>query len=150
MFSLKELLVVATVGVVYCISASAQGLPPDIPLPPNLQLTKPADELPPKLKAFAGKWVGSWDGIVGHVLVVEEISSPDRVVVIYAYGKAESRNIWKPAWFRVVGKFSGETLELRLGNGAFVTYSLSGDNQIRGTWELSPWINRISMTRVPE
>ena len=128
----------------------AQNLPSNVPLPATLQIAKPADDLPAKVKAFTGKWVGSWGGVLDHVLVVEQIASLDQVVVVYAHGTAQNWNIWKPAWFRPMARFNSETLELRPRNGAFITYTLSSDDELRGTYELGSIISRITMKRVKE
>jgi hypothetical protein len=145
-----ESFVAAAIASVFASVSLAQTLPSNVPLPPNLQLIKPAENLPPKLKVFAGKWVGSWDGILDHVLIVEEISFPDRVVAIYAHATAPNWNIWKPGWFRPRANFAGETLELRPRNGAYITYTLTSDDELRGTYELSQIRSRVTMKRVRE
>ena len=66
----------------------AQTLPRNVPLPPDLQLHLPNDTLPPEVKGFVGKWVGTWDGILDHVLIVEDSASAEQVSVVYAFGLA--------------------------------------------------------------
>jgi hypothetical protein len=130
-------------------SLFAQALPSNVPLPGNVLVMKPAEDLPPDVKAFSGKWVGSWDGVLDHVLVVEEISSLDRVRTVYAFGTAETWSIWEPGFFRPIGKVTPGTLVINV-RGATVTYSLHSPDELRGTHERQGRFNRITMKRVKE
>ena len=59
----------------------------DVPLPANVEITPPAAVVPPALAAFTGRWAGQWDGLLPHILIVEEVQPP-HARVIYAWGTA--------------------------------------------------------------
>jgi len=128
---------------------SAQDLTRKIPLPDDVQLTPPADKFPEEVRAFAGKWAGSWAGKLDHVLVVEEIASRKKVTVVYAWGTAPDWNINKPGFVRVRGKIDSGTLEFTLRNGAVVTYTQISPDELRGEYDLKE-IVRGTFKRVRE
>lgn len=149
--NITHTLLVLAVSV--CLSqtlAYAQSPSRNVPLPPDIRLTPPADTLPAQVKTFAGKWAGSWDGTLDHVLIVEEIASPKKVTVIYAWGTAPSWNINKPGFSRFRGKISDGKLEIRMRNGAIVTYAQTSPDELRGEYELSGMINQGTFKRVRE
>lgn len=61
----------------------------DVPLPPEIRILPPAQDVPRDQAAFSDKWFGRWDGMLVHVLIVEEIAlDPSRVIVVYAWGRS--------------------------------------------------------------
>ena len=109
----------------------------------------PAATVAPQLAAFAGKWSGVWDGILAHVLVVEEIAPPD-AVVIYGWGKAPQWHIDRSGWDRVHGEFVGGALKLSLKRPATVLYRMQPDGTLEATYEWAGGISRATLTRVQE
>lgn len=75
------LLLLATLLIIGCATGAAL-----VPLPDDVKVAPPASDIPPELRAYSGRWYGVWDGVLPHVLVVEEILAPDQVKVIYAWG----------------------------------------------------------------
>lgn len=64
-------------------------MPPSVaPLPTDVRVVPPEAAVPQQLAAFSGKWSGVWDGILHHILVVEEITPPHAAVIVYAWGTA--------------------------------------------------------------
>jgi beta-aspartyl-peptidase (threonine type) len=55
----------------------------NVPLPEDIAVAPPSDSLTPEKAAFSGTWAGQ--GVINHVLVVEEID-PDGAKVIYGMG----------------------------------------------------------------
>jgi hypothetical protein len=82
------------------VDPSISATPPSIAsLPSDVRIVPPEAAGPQQLAAFSGKWSGVWDGILQHVLVVEEITPP-HAVVIYAWGTAPQWQIAQPGWSR--------------------------------------------------
>ncbi|MGI9410939.1 MAG: dienelactone hydrolase family protein [Hyphomicrobiaceae bacterium] len=80
---------------------------------------------------FAGTWVGTWDGVVKTVLVVEAVSDTQEAKVIYAVGDNPGR--FKRVWSRTSGKIDGNALTIELKN-ANVRFELSGTGRLRGIY----------------
>jgi hypothetical protein len=141
--------VVAMVVATVCDVALSQTLPQNVPLPADLKVVVPDASLPPDVKQFSGRWVGSWsDPGLDHVLVVEEISSPDHVTAVYAYGT--NQYVPKAGFTRVRGKIDARKLTFTLRNGAVVTYVLALDGELKGEYERPGAIVRATMKRVRE
>lgn len=138
-----------TIDVTFVRDASSLSRPTQsIPLPQDMEIVPPNPNLPPKIKAFSGKWFGVWDGILQHVLVVEQINPPN-TTVIYAYGNAPTWNINNPNFYRVDGKIEPGILKLILKRtGATVTYRLQHDGTLDATYETRTGISRAKMKRM--
>ena len=103
-----------------------------MPLPPNLSLVTPSDTLPAQVRQFSGKWFGTYETIaLDHVLVVEDIKSPDEVIAVYAVGSVGNS---LPGWFRVTGKIDSTGLNLRTGLNASLAFQLQPDGTLAGTF----------------
>ena len=121
-----------------------------VPLPPDVAIVAPAPEVPKDLVGFSGKWSGTWDGILDHVLIVEEINPP-RAQTIYASGTAAQWNIREGSFVRVRGQFVEGGLKLTLpGRTAF--YRLQPDGTLEGTYSIEArgLVSRAVMTRTPD
>lgn len=119
------------------------------PLPYDLEIVPPTTGVPGNEAAFSGKWFGVWDNILDHTLVVEEIDE-NGAIVIYSYGKASQWNIRKGGWTRVRGHIKGDTLTIKLRRPATVIYKMRSPDSLKGTYEWSGGISRITMKRVKE
>jgi hypothetical protein len=125
-------------------------LPSVAPLPSDVRIIPPEAAVLKQLAAFSGKWSGVWDGILQHVLVVEEITPP-HTVVIYAWGTAPQWQIAQPGWSRVQGEFVDGALKLSLRRPpTTVMYRLQPDGTLDATYEWAGGIARANLTRVKE
>lgn len=125
---------------------------PTVPilLPQDMEIVPPNPDLPLEVKAFSGKWFGVWDGILQHVLVVEQINPPN-VTAIYAYGSAPSWNINNPSYARLQGEIEPGMLRLTLRRtAATVTYRMQPDGTLDATYETRTGISRAKMKRITE
>ena len=121
-----------------------------IPLPQDMKIVPPDPNLPLGIKTLSGKWFGVWDGILQHVLVVEQINPPS-VTAIYAYGSAPSWNINNPSYSRLQGEIEPGMLRLTLRRtAATVTYRIQPDGTLDATYETRSGILRAKMRRMPE
>ena len=96
-----------------------------VPLPAD---TRP---LPAAASAFAGMWVGTWDGRLKTVLIVEAIASDGSAKVVYAV--AENPGRFKRAWFRLDGMVAGRTLTVPT-NRLSLRFTLSKSGRLRGVF----------------
>jgi hypothetical protein len=132
------------------VDPSGSAAPPSVaPLPSDVRIIPPEATVLQQLAAFSGKWSGVWDGILHHILVVEEITPP-HAVVIYAWGTAPQWQIAQPGWSRVQGEFVDGALKFSLRRPATVMYRLQPDGTLDATYEWAGGISRANLTRVKE
>jgi len=109
------------------------GLPSNVPLPGDITVTPPSSDVPAEYAAFSGKWVGVWDRVQDHVLVVETITGTEAKVV-YAVGLAP----WTPTprYSRMTGKLEGKVLKVVFGTtGRTATYRQVREGVLDATFE---------------
>lgn len=123
-----------------------------VPLPTDLRIVAPGPAVPAELAAYSGRWVGAWDRVLDHVLVVEEITPPSAVFV-YAWGTAPQWDILRPGWVRARGAFVGGELQARLNGGVHVVYrripTVRGES-VAATYERGGITARAMMVPVRE
>ena len=119
------------------LSDSAVGS--EVPLPDDINIVAPATDLPPEIRAFSGKWTGKWDGFQDAILIVEQISFNDTLMV-YAWSKVpirqKSTNGYKrfKAKVYVVPKPLIE-FEINRVDQPLITFEIQKDlNTIKGFW----------------
>lgn len=122
-----------------------------VSFPSDVRIVAPGPQVPQDAARFSGAWFGRWEGILSHILVVEEISGdPSRVVAIYAYGNAPQWRI-SAAWGRHRGSISQGELRLdRFSNGAQAMYRMRSNDVLDGIYELQGQITRGTFQRVRE
>ena len=111
------------------------------PMPDDLALVMPTNDVPAALAAFAGVWTGKWGIGAGrqHTLVVERIEGRNAKLV-YSLGQAGGRTPTPHPWFaRVVGVFADDgSLRATVPSGATIIYRLSEDKRtLVGDWTQS-------------
>ncbi len=81
-----------------------------VPLP-NILIVSPDPNLPPEIKAFSGKWGGSWwyqpnpsSGRLDAVLIIEGIMD-EQATVVYGWGNNPGWSV-KEGWARFTVNFS--------------------------------------------
>ena len=133
------------------------------PLPDDVRIVTPGPEVPADEAAFSGKWIGElkgkWRGIVEgtltHTLVVEEfrhesLASPTTAIVVFAWGTVSQWGL-SPGWHRLRATFERGMLRLTLPSGARVTYQMSADGTLNGTYERADFGTlQATMRRVEE
>ena len=139
---LVVLMVLAGMSLYSCATTSSLT---SIPLPEDVQIFPPDPNLPPEIKAFSGKWSGSWewqnrrnnDG-VDAILIVEKIINEQQAMVVSATGDGRG---WRTTrgWDRSTATFSksdeGIILEVDSRTSSQkVKFRVQGD-QLRGISE---------------
>lgn len=101
------------------------GFKTDAPLPPEpITIVKPGPEIAPELAAFSGAWFGRWDGQMDHILIVEQIESPEKITALYSFGRGFGA---EPGWIWIRGRFVRGELRFQLRPGTDATYWLRGE-----------------------
>lgn len=113
-----------------------------IVLPTDLQVVAPPASVPSELAAWSGKWAGTLEGVIKHVLVVEEVQ-PTEAIVVVAFTSPNG-----PVWRRHRAIFDGGALKIVRPTGS-ATYRLQVDGTVSGTIEADTRIIRARLTREP-
>ena len=100
-------------------------------LPPDAVVQLPAEAISANAKVFSGRWEGSWDERMPHILVVEEIKSGFEAVVLYAWQEAPAPNAWSAGWYRTTAVIDGKTLRVPLRNGVKAWYEYQADGSLK-------------------
>jgi hypothetical protein len=74
------------VGVLTAAHAASAVELDDVPIPADIRIVSAPPETPEATKRFLGAWVGSWGGLLHHILVVESVDSNGVASVVYAVG----------------------------------------------------------------
>ncbi len=100
-------------------------------LPHDTQVVPPSEAIPASLARYSGKWFGVSDGILDHLLVVENIRSRHEVDAIYAWGVAYQWGINEPGWERFKGAFRNGKLVLEAADWKqTITYEITQDGSM--------------------
>ena len=111
------------VGFVLLFSAVTGCATRGVPLPSDVKVVPPSPGTPRQIAAFSGKWMGTWDIKLDHVLVVERIEG-NKAHVLYAWGAVEEWGL-KAGFTRDVGTIRGNVLTLLRKNSSIVEYRIS-------------------------
>jgi len=103
-------------------------------LPHDVTIVPPHGSVPVEQAAFAGQWAGLWEGVVPHILVVEQVML-DRALAVFAWGRARQWKIHQGRWTRVPARFVDGALQLKLQRPATVTYRLQSDGTLGATYD---------------
>jgi hypothetical protein len=131
----------------FAVWGAAIGQPCETPLP--LDVVKPSTDGAGRA-SFLGFWGdGKWDGKLCHTLVVESLSDDGAATVVYSHGTYSGWNIRAPGFYRVKGRFEGDTLHLNFPTiGARAEYKLV-EGSLHGKYFSGPAPVAIVMTRKP-
>ena len=113
--------------------------PPRLP-EDGLHQIKPDPNLPAEIKAFYGNWHGRWGegrNDPGHavptILVVEEIVSTEKVMVVLGWGECpicKSEAGCQRFWARIVTVQGKQVLFFGFPNGKNYSFTLEGDRLV--------------------
>lgn len=98
----------------------------ETPLPSDLEITIPTEDVPAELARFSGVWGdGAWDGKLCHTLVVQSIDKYGNVITIYSTGDYASMDA---EYNKIPGIIKNGRLVLStFPNGAETSYWFVGD-----------------------
>ncbi len=107
----------------------------DVPLPDDITIVDPAEDVPKDIAAFSGVWEGEWGNRSKGVLIVEEINSKEAKVIL-SQGKGQGIYTQPGNYERYKAIVTPENLKLefRYGERELYTFSMQNDlSQIKGT-----------------
>lgn len=105
----------------------------NVPLPHDLNVIPPAEQLPPDHAGFSGKWGGVWLGQRRTVLVVEKIDT-DLSVVVYAFSGEGSADPADGGWTRLPARIRQGELQLNFMWPATAKFRLLPDGRLAATY----------------
>jgi hypothetical protein len=120
-----------------------------IPLPDDIKITPPAEDLPKDLAAFSGRWDGSWDFSMKAMFIIEYIDDKE-AKIIYAWNGYPEYKIVK-GFVRETAKVTpGSKPTIEWGDGTqfpkFV-FKMNDKENISGIYELNGIKSLIRMKK---
>jgi dienelactone hydrolase len=117
-------------------------------LPPEVRIEPPGPEVPAPVAAFSGVWAGgAWDGILPHVLIVEQVSAMGDASVISSWGDAPDWQMTR-GYTRVQGRIDhGRLLLVYPSRGARAEYVIDAQGALQGTYTRGNAVGKIVLTR---
>jgi hypothetical protein len=96
----------------------------------------------------AGVWAGgAWDGILPHVLIVEQVSATRDAAVLSGWGDAPDWQLTR-GFTRVPGRIDHGRLRLDYpGRGARAEYVIDAQGALQGTYTRGSAVGKIVLTR---
>ncbi len=153
--AMRSLLVaVLTVFVAACAApetmTETSGTFDDVPLPDDLRVVAPADDVEPRKAAYSGAWAGVWEHRLNHILVVEEIGPSGATVVgAWGHGAMMQGRAQPGGWTRHSAEFVDGALKLRLPlDGATATYRLQQDGSLDAVYESARGTSHATLKRI--
>lgn len=137
--------VTVLIGVVLVAGCARPSTRSITPLPPAVTITAPSPDVPPKIAAFSGTWVGQWragEVTMEHTLVVESIEKDGdafRVQILFSHGDQPLWGYNAAGFLRTDGSI-GPDGKLRLKafpNSARIIYAMPTDEELSGELTLS-------------
>ncbi|HEX3411561.1 MAG TPA: hypothetical protein VHT00_07565 [Stellaceae bacterium] len=136
------------------LAAATDKLVDDVPIPADVRI-EVAPDAPEVLSRFSGAWIGSWRGLLHHILIVENISARGEARVVYAIG-GDTAAGFKGQWRRLQATVSTDMLTITAPsafstapNDTFnATYVLTPADSLRATYRRGDVVARASLSRV--
>jgi hypothetical protein len=143
---------VASIGASF--AAATDKLVDDVPIPADVRI-EVARDAPEGLSRFSGAWVGSWRGLLHHILIVENISASGEARVVYAIGSDAFAGV-TGQWRRLQATVSTDMLTITApsafstapGDTFSATYVLTPADSLRATYRRGDVIARATLSRI--
>ena len=134
---MRKTLVVLLVGIVFFFGVNS-AIAEWSPLPADLNIVKPGEDVPPEIAAFSGLWAGTWKNPPGsrmgdkppNVQVAVERIHPPLVIVTYSWG---ANRVSPGGYVRRKGQIDGNCIVFQPSSGATVKLVMVG-GEIHATW----------------
>jgi hypothetical protein len=132
------------IGIILLAGCTRPPIQSVTPLPPSTVMTPPAD-VPARIAAFSGVWVGQWTAgevVMEHTLIVESIDKDGDsflVRILFSHGDQPHWGYDDPGYFRTEGSIGADgKLRLKpLPNGARITYAMLRAGELSGELRLA-------------
>jgi hypothetical protein len=117
-----------------------------LPAAPEVEMTPPAADLAPEVKAFFGTWEGTWDGVLASRLVVEAIDATSARVV-YAWAD-DPQGQFTGGWVRVTTQVRPDGT-LQWGSDEQFSFTMAKDQRsIEGARQQGEHRSRVTMQKI--
>jgi len=141
-------------SIVPSLAAATDKLVDDVPIPADVRI-EVAPDAPQDLSRFSGAWVGSWRGLLHHILIVENISASGEARVVYAIGSDAAAGV-KGQWRQLQATVSADTLTITApsafptapGDTFSATYELTPADSLRATYRRGAVTARATLSRI--
>jgi dienelactone hydrolase len=125
--------------------AAVEILAGDVPIPPDTRIVSAPLETPEGTKRFLGAWIGSWGGLLHHVLIVESVDSNGVASVVYAVGDNPRAGVARQ-WKRYEATVSEDVLTLT--GASTITYRLTSFDKLAATFRRGSAAARAMLSRI--
>jgi hypothetical protein len=116
-----------------------------VPLPDDVAIVAPGEEVDRRVRALSGRWHGRWGGSLGSRLVVERIEG-DAATVVYAWGD-HAGGLFTRGWARREARVLPHGA-IRFGEGAVFTFEIDETlDVLRGTRTAGDSVDEVEMRR---
>jgi dienelactone hydrolase len=118
-----------------------------VALPSDVRIEPPGREVPAAAAAFSGVWAGgAWDGVLPHVLIVEQVSTTGDAAVISGWGDAPDWQMTR-GFTRVQGRIDNGRLSLVYPHrGARAEYVIDTQGALQGTHTRGGVVGKVVLT----
>ena len=103
-----------------------------VAIPADIELVPTAVFEDRQAADFSGVWIGKWDGILKHIMIVNEVRDDGTVQVVYSFGDHPAGR-FKADLQHLEGRLSGNSITVN-NNGRDITYELSRTGRLRATF----------------
>lgn len=117
-----------------------------VPIPDDAAVVAAPPGAPDAARRFLGAWVGAWDDVLRHILIVEEVRTDGSVQVVYAVGDNPAFGIAR-TFRRLEATLSGDTLAIMTGRFS-ARYILEGDNTLTASFQSGAIRSNARMAKV--
>jgi dienelactone hydrolase len=126
-------------------SAAVEVLADDVPIPADTRIVSATPEAPEAAKRFLGAWVGSWGGMLHHLLIVESVDSNGVASVVYAVGDNPRAGVMRQ-WKRYEATVSGDVLTI--SGASTITYQMTSFDKLAATFRRGGAAVRAMLSRI--
>ncbi|MCA8909176.1 MAG: hypothetical protein KDA64_14995 [Rhodospirillaceae bacterium] len=102
------------------------------PLPDNVAIIPPAEDVAPEFAAYSGTWRGRWGDSLDSYLVVEVVEPPSAEVIYSVGTNAVIRN---SEWDRYSGEFEDGQLVVRFNPGIAATFRHTDSDTLAAVYD---------------
>lgn len=130
---MKLMTEILTLGISPAALFAAQA---QTPLPDDILIIPPSPAVATNAVAFSGAWMGAWGDSLPSALVVEQIGSDGKVLVIYSWGDSPMFNI-RHGWRRESGQITNGNLHLTSTSGVNRDFWFAKNGNLLGRYEMT-------------
>jgi len=117
-----------------------------VPIPEDAAIAAAPPGAPDAARRFLGAWVGAWDDLLRHILIVEDVGADGTARVVNANGDSPPMGI-KQVFSRLDATVTGETLTVAR-ESLVARYTLEADDTLTATYQRGAARSNARLSRV--